>query len=743
MQIALVNFDGGSFFQDCTAEDAARAPSPATFSYFQSSPFPWADSSAPPPLPNNTTAPSTGVPQTSSMLRASAPPFEILASSDGRDRCAHSTRHTRCSLPSRSAAASMIQHLYQPPLNYNPYLGIPIVPQSGLLNPADAKAINKINSKDDSPAGSPPSSSSSSPSPNFSQMSNAAPQANGKPTLKDFIRDLKSKEHQSFEEAEQLAVQYEKLLPEATHWKIYLEMADVAKRDNRLSRSRKYFKRVIQLQPTCAQAWLEYAKMEEEAGKLEKTLKLLASGLDFSPHNDGLLVKAIKLQERMGNLEEARAYLGRLKNVSIEKSWKVILEGALLEARAGNLLTSRRIFKYLIDSMPWNGPVYQEACHLEEKYEEYARAIEIVEKGLQENPRYGPLWFSALRLYERTSSAEMLSTRATVERAMKHISKELTWKLYFEAAQAEERAKNASVSRAAYVEAVRNCPENLLWKVWLGAARTELNANNTATARKLLQRSLEEVPPKNRALVVLECARLEEYAGNTDRARKILAKARKETKQEWRVFLESVLLEMRAGDVTAAVREAQEALAIHPGNGRLWAVLIQLKRREGPAEQWAVFNLALKEVPKSGEVWCEGARICVAQRNYKEARRYLDFAVQFTPQYGDSFVEYILLEILDGGDPTHVDTRRLELQCLNAEPNYGTVWLYCKRHPLDSTRQILRVAKNTFVQEKIWAKEGAHESELSIERIFAGFVAARSNDAERRKAIYSFDPIKP
>src|SRR5262249_8219122 len=154
---------------------------------------------------------------------------------------------------------------------------------------------------------------------------------------------------------------------------------------NRLSTSRKYFKKVITLQPTCSQAWLEYAKMEEESGKLDKTQKLLASGLDFSPHNDGLLVKALKLQEKLGNLEGARAYLSRLKNVSVEKTWKVILEGALLEARAGNLQTSRRIFKYLIDSMPWNGPVYQEACHLEEKYEEYNRAIDIVEKGLQEN----------------------------------------------------------------------------------------------------------------------------------------------------------------------------------------------------------------------------------------------------------------------------------------------------------------------------------------------------------------------
>lgn len=52
-----------------------------------------------------------------------------------------------------------------------------------------------------------------------------------------------------------------------------------------------------------------------------------------------------------------------------------------------------------------------------------------------------------------------------VERAIKHLSKELTWKLFFEAAQAEERAQNFAVARQAYVESVRNCPENLLWKV--------------------------------------------------------------------------------------------------------------------------------------------------------------------------------------------------------------------------------------------------------------------------------------
>ena len=73
--------------------------------------------------------------------------------------------------------------------------------------------------------------------------------------------------------------------------------------------------------------------------------------------------------------------------------------------------------------VPWYGPIYQEAARFEEKIEEYARAINIVEKGLQENPRYGPLWFTILRLYEKTSNGDLSKTREAAQRAIKSISK--------------------------------------------------------------------------------------------------------------------------------------------------------------------------------------------------------------------------------------------------------------------------------------------------------------------------------
>lgn len=48
-------------------------------------------------------------------------------------------------------------------------------------------------------------------------------------------------------------------------------------------------------------------------------------------------------------------------------------------------------------------------------------------------------------------------------------------------------------------------------------------------------------------------ARLEEYCGDVPKARELLTAAREHSKQDWKVFLESVLLERRVGVNDAAV----------------------------------------------------------------------------------------------------------------------------------------------------------------------------------------------
>lgn len=458
--------------------------------------------------------------------------------------------------------------------------------------------------------------------------------------------------------------------------------------------------------------------MEEECGNLEQSLEVLQIGAEANSYNEVLLTKAIKQHERLHNLTGAREMLGKLRKEGIDSTWRTVLEGSLLESRAGNIMMARKLLTALMNRVSWYGPIYHEAFRLEEKAEYFDRALAVVQKGLHELPRYGPLWFGLLRIMERKDMLDeannwttgetlplLKRTRTESQKAICSISRELVWKVHFEQAQIEERAMEivalgrhistgkllpacrnelASVARKCYTQSLMTCPTNLRWKVYIAGARLEMAANQIDTAHLLLRQAKVEVPEKSRYHVFLECSRLEEYLGNIDAARKILWIARKEIKNEWKLYLEAVLVEARAGNVTGAIFLADKALSMDSGSGRLWALLVQLVHRsewknlfihENETKQkeehedrldcaeitppsdykipskYAILCRALCVVPKSGEVWCEGARTLLNPLSTKyfdlgKAQKYLSFSIQFTPQYGDSFIEYIRLEML-------------------------------------------------------------------------------------------------
>ena len=205
-------------------------------------------------------------------------------------------------------------------------------------------------------------------------------------------------------------------------------------------------------------------------------------------------------------VEAARALISPLKHAAIDKVWRAVLEGALLEARCGNVIVSRQVFKFLMERIPWYGPIYYEAFRLEERVGRDSAALDIVEGGLVEIPRYGPLWFGAFRVCERLDtetgvdgeykSKGPVRTHIMLERALHLISKELIWKVHFEGAQIEERFAasaaetarckgNLNRARRSYVRALRTCPTNLRWKVWLAGGRMELSRSHQERAASI------------------------------------------------------------------------------------------------------------------------------------------------------------------------------------------------------------------------------------------------------------------
>ena len=122
--------------------------------------------------------------------------------------------------------------------------------------------------------------------------------------------------------------------------------------------------------------------MEEECGNHEESRKILQVGLKFSTMNENLFVKAIKIEEKNRNFGNIRKLLGALQDIPFEKSWRMMLEGALFEGRSGNKVAARKAFKHLLTNCQSYGPIYLEASKYEEREGELEIAIMLCEEGL-------------------------------------------------------------------------------------------------------------------------------------------------------------------------------------------------------------------------------------------------------------------------------------------------------------------------------------------------------------------------
>jgi len=225
------------------------------------------------------------------------------------------------------------------------------------------------------------------------------------------------------------------------------------------------------------------------------------------------------------------------------------------------------------------------------------------------------------------------------------------------------------------------------------------------SSKSLIERALIEISQKKQSIGLLEYAKYYELTGKMSATFKILSHTRKSQVSDWKVFFESVLTYLRNGFFNKAENLVKESLKKHCMNGRLWATLIQLKHakittNEESKKAYSVFLQANRKIPKSGEVWCEGARLLMSPVSHKfdlrKAEKYLNFAIQFTPQYGDSFLELFKLYTLKG------DTKKIEElknTCIHSEPNYGILWFYFKHNMNDSALDIWEKATKAIFTE--------------------------------------------
>jgi hypothetical protein len=61
--------------------------------------------------------------------------------------------------------------------------------------------------------------------------------------------------------------------------------------------------------------------------------------------------------------------------------------------------------------------------------------------------------------------------------------------------------------------------------------------------------------------------------------------AKSSLKSEWKMYFETVMMEMRNGYFEKAERIVRDSLQIHSSTGRLWASLIQIEHAKSKREE--------------------------------------------------------------------------------------------------------------------------------------------------------------
>lgn len=439
-------------------------------------------------------------------------------------------------------------------------------------------------------------------------------------------------------------------LPPKTVSRAHLELAERAKRGAGLQEVKFHLAQALKAQPRAAQVWLETARALEELGELEECRARLERALEMCSPADQISLRLVRVLERLGDMQALRNLVGTMRSEPLERMHKVVLEAVHAEVRAGNGETARLLLQSIIRRMPQQGPVYCEAGRVEGILGHWQQALSTAELGVQTCPKYGPLWFMLLRHVEKVFGARALKDYANF--AIQNICHELHWKIYFEVAAAYCREGALPECRQSIGKAAIACPKHLRWKIWLLAARAELWNGSARACRGLLAQARADAPVRMQVAVCIERARTEEFLGNLAGARIAFGEAHNCEGHDWKVFLEHIFMEARQGCLAAAQETAQCALELHPATGRLWSALVALQHcGDGGARAGMVsFRKATQEVAKSGEVWCEGARIFLNPLgdffDLGRANKCLEFAVHLTPQYGDSFLELLRLRFL-------------------------------------------------------------------------------------------------
>ena len=515
--------------------------------------------------------------------------------------------------------------------------------------------------------------------------------------------------------------------------------AEVAKRLSEVGLSLELYSMSCNLDASTPASWIDRAKLLDEIGDYEKADLVLQEGIYKVQHCEQLIRKLLKSFERTNKIDAARSFLGTIvKNPNIDTD-SVYVEGALFELRQGQVELAMDILNSIKQKNGWKPNIYSELVQYFERSGLINNKFSVVEEGARLNPRNAIICQSLLK-----NQKDPIQAIQILQDSSRKWTSEFTDKMT--TVVCESLAQNGYINdmRIILSEAIAVCSPKQRYKLLFTASTLDLIHGDPSVTPLLLDLTLKTTPYKAQPVIMILYAKVFELNKEYDQALKLFEKAVNEYSAEWRVFLELAQFHVHRSNIPEAIDVLSNALRLHNGSGRLWAFRVQLEAFNSVESQIAILKNAINAVPKSGEVWCEAARIALNPLtkffNIQSAKQFLEFAYRFTPQHGDSLVEMLRVEILEKG--IYADFTEIEKKFISSEGNYGILFIYIRklvdRSLTDVFEDAVKEVRDDIIRNRKLYSRAIARSSFVVRSIFEEEQRFNSSVGDENPATFAF-----
>ncbi len=350
--------------------------------------------------------------------------------------------------------------------------------------------------------------------------------------------------------------------------------------------SRAILAHALQTFPTKRTLWMQAVELERQHGTPEGLDDVLKAASERLPRVELFWLLRAKERWLAGKVDVARDILTNAfaANPDSEQVW---LAAAKLEWETGETERARVLLQRARERAPTER-VFMKSALLERQTKSYSAALDLIQQGLEEYPKFPKLYMMAGQIYSNELEPKQKS----------HLEK----------------------ARKMYQRGLNECPNNTI--LWTLASRLEENAHTFTNG--------------------------ETNAGvGVTKARSLLELARLKNPKTPELWLEAIRLERRAGNSKLAETLMARALQECPSSGLLLAETILTAPR---VEQKSKSTVAIKRCPESPLVIAAVASLFASERKTEKARKWLERAVVLDPDIGDSWARYYAFE-LEFGTP--------------------------------------------------------------------------------------------